>query len=85
MYIIITIMSRMVEETGENPQVWPQDNTLFFVCFVFSQLTTPFFMSCQIPSFWRCYNFSEPDAALQHWHEAFVNVSDKHAVFKTYE
>ena len=29
------------------------------------------------------YNFSEPYAALHHWHEAFVNVYDKHAPFKT--
>ena len=29
------------------------------------------------------YNASEPDAALQHWHGAFVSVYDKRAPFKT--
>ena len=68
---------RAVEKGDENPQVWPYRS--FFPNFT----RTGFPLDVSNSTISEVYHFSEPDAALQHWHEALVNVYDKHAPFKT--
>ena len=74
-------MFHMVEKGSENAQVGHK-TVITYRCFKKFD-DDSFLLDLSNSTISEVYNFSEPDAALQHWHETFVSVCDKHTPLKT--